>query len=91
MRVYYHRVETNSTQDALIYEDNNNKKYKYEALVTYDGDYLMLSTTKGSENVNLYSFTTLKDKDLNAKLSFTPIIDQWIGSFSHIYNIGSKF
>jgi prolyl oligopeptidase len=62
--------------------------------MTDDSRYLMLSTKRSTEEVNLKHFVDLKEAgitDYNQPFKFYPLIDEWIGSFSLVHNVGSRF
>jgi prolyl oligopeptidase len=44
-RLYYHRLGTPQSEDALIYYDAEHPDYRYFALVTDDGRYLVITTS----------------------------------------------
>lgn len=65
------------------------------ASVTNDGKYLMIYTTKDTDNVQLLHIADISKgldqgaKDLN--LEIKAVIPEWIGGFSYIHNKGSAF
>lgn len=47
---------------------------------------------RGTEHVNLHGYAEIgENKDFKNKLEFKPIIDQWIGDFTFLHNVGTKF
>jgi prolyl oligopeptidase len=83
-------VGTAQSEDVLIYQDKKNPQWIYGAGVTDDGDYLVLQVMKGTEKVNLVSYADIKE-GVTKNTTFTPLIEDWIGSFTNIYNNGTKF
>jgi prolyl oligopeptidase len=47
-RLYFHKLGTPQSQDALVYERKDQKEWGYRADVTEDGRYLVISVWKGS-------------------------------------------
>ena len=90
-KVYYHRLNTHQDKDVLIYQDTKNPDYNFRATTSYDGKYLILTTQRDSAKINTLSFADLTSNTLSGPISFTPIIGNWLGEFSYIYNVGSQF
>ena len=66
----------------------------FDVEVTNDGKYAVLSTRKDCDDLNKVAFadlTTEAHSKLDGKLEFTPLIDEWLGGFSYLHNVGSKF
>lgn len=62
--------------------------------MTDDGRFLILSTKKSTEEVNLKHFVDLQQAGIgnfNQKFQFYPIIEDWVGSFTIVHNIGTRF
>lgn len=59
--------------------------------VTIDGKYLINSTTKNTDHINLLSYADISSSKLDSLVKFTPLVENWVGQFDMIYNIGSKF
>ena len=59
--------------------------------MSIDGKYLMLQTSKSAADVNLRHYADLTGISLTQPLEFKPIVGDWIGGFSFIHNIGTKF
>lgn len=90
-KVYYHRVGTKQDNDVLVYEDPAHRNWMFEPGVTYDGKYLMLQTTRDTKAESLVSFADISNGKLEGKIKFTELVSNWIGTFSYIYNMGTKF
>ena len=92
-QVFYHRVGTAQSEDVKVYEDKNEPDWMFDCSVTHDGKYLMLSTRKDCDDIELLSIAELADPSSQNKglIEFTPLIKDWFGGFSYIHNIGSKF
>ncbi len=94
-KVYYHRLGTEQANDSLIYEDKEHPKYGFNATVTEDNQYLVMSTWKGTGETNLVQVLDLKrhrpTKPGDANGLYIPIATEWIGEFIHLGNDGTIF
>lgn len=90
-QVFYHRLNTSQDKDILIHEDKKNKDYMNSPMVTQDGKYLIMSTRKDTKHINLLSYADISQNKLDKEIEFTPLITEWIGSFSVIHNVGTQF
>jgi prolyl oligopeptidase len=59
--LYYHRVGTPQSQDALVYERKDRAGWIVTGLVTEDGRYLLVLLYEGAENRNALYVADLKD------------------------------
>ncbi|MGZ3526368.1 MAG: prolyl oligopeptidase family serine peptidase [Vulcanimicrobiaceae bacterium] len=88
-KVYYHRLGTSQSADRLVYEDNvpSHKEYFFDASVTEDGRYLVLTQSGGrSYNTRIYY------EDLQArKPGFVPLLIEHDAQWSVIDNAGPRF
>jgi len=90
-KVYYHRVGTTQDKDVLIYENKNEASWMFSVSVTADGKYAILDTRKDCDDLGLVAYADISGNSLDGKIEFTSIINEWIGGFSYIHNIGSIF
>ena len=87
--VYYHRVGTPQSQDALIYDRKDNPTWFVGGGVTEDGRYLLLTTSKGSDNNNRLYCADLGDPlKPNVKAAIKPVVERDDAEFSPIGNRG---
>lgn len=90
--MFHHKLGTSQDEDTLIYEDKNQPNWHFSTLVTDDGQYLILTTTKSAANIKLKHYADISKMETFEKpIVFTPIIGEWIGGFSLIYSVGTKF
>jgi prolyl oligopeptidase len=83
-KLYYHRLGTPQDQDQLIYERPDQKEWGFGAMVTDDGQYLMISVWQGSNPRNLLFYQDLSQPD-------APVIElirEFQADFSFIDNDG---
>jgi len=69
-KVFYHKVNTDQSQDILVYKDANHPTYGFGADVSSDEQYIFLNVWKGTSG-NIVYFAKLTD-DL-ANLQFTKL------------------
>ncbi len=58
-KLYYHRLGTSQTDDALIYERSDQKDWGFSGDVTDDGRYLIISVWLGTDSRNLLFYKDL--------------------------------
>lgn len=86
-KLYYHRLGTEQTEDILIYERPDQKEWMFDADVTEDGRYLIISVSKGTDPKNLVFYQDLEDENATIK----ELISDFIGNFSFVEYEGSLF
>ena len=64
--VYYHRIATPQSNDALIYQRLDHPTWIVSAMVSDDGRYVFLTTHQGSDNNNQLHFIDLGGLNLLA-------------------------
>ncbi|WP_201750160.1 prolyl oligopeptidase family serine peptidase [Tautonia marina] len=62
-KVYYHQLGTSQDDDALIWEDPENKDLRADATVTDDGAYLILTLGRGTDDKYRILYRPLADTD----------------------------
>ena len=85
MKLYYHRVGTAQSEDALVYERPDQPKWMMSGTVTDDGKYLVVSLSDGttSRKSRIY----VKDlADPSAKV--LPLIDNHENKYFLVGNVG---
>lgn len=61
MKVYYHRVGTSQDRDVLVYENPAEPSWGYQAEVTEDGRYLVITVWKGTDDKYRVIYRDLKE------------------------------
>src|SRR5437763_7087365 len=88
--VYYHKVGTPQSEDALVYEDKENPQRFHNVSVTEDNRFAILSISergKGKDG-NAVFFRDLSKDDK----SFKPIVSEIANdSYGVLNNVGDKF
>lgn len=88
-KVYYHFVGTYQSQDQLIFENKDEPNWMFIPEVTNDGKYLIISTTKNTDDIQLVNVADISDgleRYKEVELPFKAIVPDWIGGFSYIHN-----
>lgn len=86
-KLYYHRLGTEQSEDLLIYERPDRKEWMFDADVTEDGKYLIISVSQGTDPKNLVFYQDLQDPQGEVK----ELISGFVASFSFIEYEGSLF
>ena len=86
-KLYYHRLGTPQSDDALIYDRPDQKEWNINGGVTDDGRYLIIYTTQGTDRRNRVFYKDLKAAD--AKV--LPLLDKGDASYGVIDNSGTTF
>ncbi len=65
-KLFFHKLGTPQSEDALIYERPDHKDWLFEGNVTDDGAYLIINVIRGTESKNRVFYKDLRDA--NAKV-----------------------
>ncbi|GIU20129.1 MULTISPECIES: prolyl oligopeptidase family protein [unclassified Shewanella] len=60
-KVYFHKIGTSQSEDALVYERPQNKDWGFGIEVSENGDYLLLYISQGTDSRNRFFYKSLKD------------------------------
>jgi prolyl oligopeptidase len=84
--VYFHRLGTSQDDDTLVYTSPENPEWGHQASVTDDGEHLVITTWKGTDDRYQIVYQDLTDPDAKP--------ETLIGGFDHDYtlvgNVGSE-
>ena len=86
-KLYYHRLGTPQSEDALVYERPDDKEMGIGGGVSEDGNWLVINVTKGTSPNNM---VFVKNLTMD-KAPIIPVVDKLIADYSFIGNDGSKF
>lgn len=84
-KLYFHRLGSPQSDDELIFEDREHKEWGFGSSVTDDGDYLMISVWRGTEERNLLFVKRLSDGKV------FPLVSEWRFDYRVVDNIGERF
>ena len=86
-KLYYHRLGTPQSEDALIYDRPDQKDWGFGGSVSEDGRWLIISVWLGTDPRNLVFY-----KDLSiARAPIVELINTFEASYSFIDNEGDRF
>ncbi len=86
-KLYYHEIGSPQSADALIYQREDEKEWGFGGQVTEDGDYLLITVWRGTENNNQVFYKKLSGKD-------QPVVELlagFDGEYQFIANDGPRF
>lgn len=86
-KLYFHKLGTPQEQDVLVYERKDQKEWGFQAEVTDDGRYLVISSSQGTDPKNRVFIRDLKDP--GAKV--TGLLEAFDASYAFIDNDGPLF
>lgn len=86
-KVYFHRLNTPQAEDRLVYERPDHPTWGFDATVSEDGDYLIISVWEGTDPRNRVVYLDLSDADA-APIT---LIDHFDEEYSFLGNDGQVF
>lgn len=86
-KIYYHKLGTPQSEDALIYERPDDKEMGVGGGVSEDGKWLVVYISKGTSPKNQIFYKDLTKADSKV----LPLVDKFEASYGFIGNDGSKF
>jgi prolyl oligopeptidase len=86
-KLYYHRLGTPQSDDALVYERPDQKEWQFHAQVTDDGHYLIVSVAKGTAHKYRVLYKPLDRPDA----PMVELIDNFDNEYSFLDNDGPVF
>ena len=86
-KLYFHKLGTPQSADVLAYERPDHKDWGFNADVTDDGSFLIISASQGTENKNRIYYKDLTRKD--AKV--VGLLEDFDAAYDFIGNDGNVF
>src|SRR2546423_2199340 len=86
-KLFFHRLGTPQSQDKLIYERPDQKEWLFNAEVTDDGRYLIITVQRGSDPKNRIFYKDLSDR--NSKV--VELLDKADAEYNFVDNEGPVF
>lgn len=86
-KLYFHRLGTQQSADAMVYQRPDNREYFVNGRVTEDGEWLVITVGKGTERMNMVYLKDLTDTDAVVQ----PLVTDLTASYALIGNEGSRF
>jgi prolyl oligopeptidase len=86
-KLFFHRLGTRQSQDKLIYERPDQKEWLFNAEVTDDGRYLIITVQRGTDPKNRIFYKDLADQ----KSKVVELLDKANAEYNFIDNEGPVF
>ncbi len=86
-KIYFHKVGTSQDDDVLVHADPEHPDWGFIPTVTEDGDYLVITVWKGTDDRYQIYYRSLTDPDAE----LVKLIDNFDNEYSFIENYGSTF
>jgi|CXWL01.1.fsa_nt_gi prolyl oligopeptidase len=86
-KLYFHKLGTPQSADYVVYERPDDGELTIGGGVTEDGNWLIISITKGTERMNMVHFKNLTTQ----RSPIQPLVTDRKSNFSFIGNDGSTF
>ncbi|HEY0038636.1 MAG TPA: prolyl oligopeptidase family serine peptidase, partial [Longimicrobium sp.] len=88
-KVYFHRLGTQQSADALVYERPDQPDWLYSASVTDDGRYLVLNVSQGTDRRSRVYVKELGGERMDAQV--VRLLDDFDADYSFVGNDGPVF
>jgi prolyl oligopeptidase len=86
-KVYFHKVGTSQDADTLVYERPDHPTWMFDAKVTEDGRWLVVTQGEGTERENRIFLRDLKDP----AGQIAPFLDKFDAAYNVVGNDGDRF
>ena len=86
-KLYFHKLGTPQSEDALIYERKDHKEWMFGGVVTDDGRYLIVQISEGTDPRQRVYYKDLSDP----KGEVTPLLDAFDADYAFLDNDGPVF
>jgi prolyl oligopeptidase len=86
-KVYYHRLGTPQADDTLVFDAPQHKEWKFISIVSDDGKYLIVETSKSTDDVNQVHYKRLDEPEAD----FVALVDNFDAGYEFIDNDGATF
>jgi len=92
-KVYYHRINKPQSSDELIYDRKDQPDWLFDAQVSDDGTFLVITTSQGTDERTRLSYIFLGDNPKKPQLNnpVVRLIDRLEATYDFIGNIGDNF
>lgn len=86
-KLYFHRLGTSQDQDTLVYERDDQPDWGFAPVLSDDGNTLLISVWRGTENKNLVFLKPVADP----QAPVVELIDAFEYSYEFIGNVGNHY
>lgn len=91
-KLYYHRLGTPQSADALVYQRPDHPDWGFDARVTDDGRYAVITVSQGTDRRNRLYYIDLGDPRLpDVKAPVVKLLDAFDASYDFVDNGGHVF
>jgi prolyl oligopeptidase len=91
-KLYYHRLGTPQGADELIYERPDEPEWGFDARVTDDGRYAVVSVSQGTDERNrLYVIDLVSPRKPRVTAPVVKVFDRFDASYDYVGNVGETF
>src|SRR5579872_3055436 len=85
-KLYYHRLGTAQSEDALVYQRPDRKEWGFQGEVTDDGRYLVIHVSQGTDTRNRVYY-----RDLQNAGGVLELLNDFDAAYHFIDNVGTVF
>jgi len=89
-KLFYHRIGTPQSEDALVYKRDDQKEWGFGGEVTEDGNYLIINIWQGTERKNRVYYREIKPQQ-NGDAKIVELLNDFDAQYSLIGNDGPVF
>ncbi|MGH7665037.1 MAG: prolyl oligopeptidase family serine peptidase [Gemmatimonadaceae bacterium] len=91
-KLYYHRLGTPQSEDELIYENPDEPDWGFDAEVTHDGLFAIITVWQGTDERNrLYLIDLASARNPNVDAPIVRLFDDFDATYDFIGNEGTRF
>ncbi len=91
-KLYFHRVGTSQSADVLILERPDDPDLGFDAIVSKDGEFVIIAIWRGTDPRNLVSVIDLAGRGASRVTApVVRLIDKFIGAFTYVHSDTSRF
>lgn len=90
-KVFYHTIGKDQSSDVLVAEFPEHKNWRFSAVVSDCGNYLVFYVMVGCNDQLLYFADLRKPLNADGKLNFSKIVEKFEADYDYITNDGSIF
>ena len=86
-KIYFHKVGEPQSDDRLVFEQPEHPEWGFQTAVTEDGDYLIVTAWKGTDDKYRVFYKPLSD---GADAEMRTLVDDFEQEYSFLTSVGSK-
>ena len=86
-KLYFHKLGTPQSQDILVFENQSEPEWGFSGYVTEDGEYLIITVSKGTDPRYAVYYINLRSAEWNVK----KLLGDFDAEYSFMGNEGERF